>query len=179
MKKLFFSLFVLSILFAFTACGSDDDDQEQKFFTGDCKQTVLLEWSQANSTTTTATVKSTLDDMLKNSPGYGSPVSSGELLIAGSNTDVKIAGLPEGTALKDFKININGIEQNFGEISNEKSNLNLWTDKNADFFKRAFNKMVSEKKLETKVTFTATTVGVEGVRLEIVFNGRFSYWVKI
>lgn len=177
MKKLIFSLFTISILFAFSACGSDDE-KEQKFFTGDCKQTVLLK-SGAAGATITIPATSTLEDMLKNSSGYGSPISSGELVIAGSNTSVNISGLPEGVALKDFKLNINGIEQNFGEISNEKANLNLYTTAYSDYFKRTFNQMVANKKLDIKVTFAPTVETDNSVKLEIVFSGRFSYWVKL
>ncbi len=177
MKKLIFSLFTISLLFVFPACGSDDE-KEEKFFTGDCKQTILLK-SGAAGATITIPATSTLDDMLKNSSGYGSPISSGELLIAGSNTSVTITGLPEGTALKDFKLNINGIEQNFGEVSNEKANLNLYTTAYSDYFKRAFNQMVANKKLDVKVTFAPTVETDNSVKLEIVFSGRFSYWVKL
>lgn len=177
MKKLIFSLFTISLLFAFSACGSDDE-KEQKFFTGDCKQTVLLK-SGAAGATITIPATSTLEDMLKNSSGYGSPISSGELVIAGSNTSVNITGLPEGVALKEFKLNINGIEQNFGEISNEKANLNLYTTAYSDYFKRTFNQMVANKKLDIKVTFAPTVETDNSVKLEIVFSGRFSYWVKL
>jgi len=176
MKKLLFALLTIS-LFAFTACGSDDE-KEEKFFTGDCAQTVTLESGPANSPITNSST-STLEDMLKNTSGYGSPISSGELLVTGSNTAVKVTGLPEGVALKDFKLSINGLEQSFGEISNEKSNLNLYTTTYSDYFKRAFNQMVSNKKLETKITFTPSVKTTDEVKLEIVFSGRFSYWVKI
>ncbi|MFV0539304.1 MAG: hypothetical protein ACK5M3_18335 [Dysgonomonas sp.] len=178
MKKLLFNLLAISMLFAFSACGSDDE-KEQKFFTGDCKQTVLLK-SGAAGTTVTIPATSTLEDMLKNVSGYGSPISSGELLLgSGSNTTIDIVGLPVGTALKDFKLNINGIEQNFGEISNEKANLNLYTTTYADYFKRVFNQMVANKKLDIKVTFAPTVETDNDVKLEIVFSGRFSYWVKL
>lgn len=177
MKKLIFNLLTISLLFAFSACGSDDE-KEEKFFTGDCKQTVLLK-SGAAGATITIPASSTLEDMLKNSSGYGSPISSGELQISGSNTSINITGLPTGTALKDFKLNINGIEQSFGEISNEKANLNLYTTTYSEFFKKAFNQMVSNKKLDVKVTFAPTVETGNEVKLEIVFSGRFSYWVKI
>ncbi|GHV38463.1 hypothetical protein FACS1894179_01890 [Bacteroidia bacterium] len=177
MKKLIFNLFAISLLFAFSACGSDDE-KEEKFFTGDCKQTILLK-SGAAGATITIPATSTLDDMLKNSSGYGSPVSSGELIIAGSNTSINVTGLPTGVALKDFKLNINGIEQSFGEISNEKANLNLYTSAYSDYFNRTFNQMVANKKLDVKVTFVPTVETDNNVKLEIVFSGRFSYWVKL
>lgn len=178
MKKLIFSLFTISLLFAFSACGSDDE-KEKKSFLGDCKQTILLK-SGAAGATITIPATSTLDDMLKNSSGYGSPVSEGELLLGSDGqTSINIVGLPEGTALKDFKLNINGIEQNFGELSNEKANLNLFTTAYADYFKRTFNQMVANRKLDVKVTFAPTVETDNNVKLEIVFSGKFSYWVKL
>lgn len=178
MKNFFLSLLVISVFSVLPSCGNDDE-KELKFFTGDCRQLVSLESGPANSPITTAAVISTLDGMLTDSPGYGSPVSSGELQVTGSNTVVKVTGLPPGTALKDFKVNINGIEQEFGEISNERANLNLYTDTYLDFFKQAFGKMVSDRRLETRVSFTPTVKATDSVKLEIVFSGRFSYWAKI
>jgi hypothetical protein len=177
MKKLIFNLFAISLLFTFSACGSDDE-KEEKFFTGDCKQTILLK-SGAAGATITIPATSTLDDMLKNSTGYGSPISSGELVLAGSNTSVNVNGLPTGVALKDLKLNINGIEQSFGEISNEKANFNLYTSAYSDYFNKAFNQMVANKKLDVKVTFAPTVETSNDVKLEIVFSGKFSYWAKI
>lgn len=177
MKKLIFSLFTISLLFTFAACGSDDE-KEEKFFTGDCEQTILLKSGAAGSTIIISAT-STLDDMLEDSSGYGTPISSGELLIAGSNTSVTITGLPEGTVLKNFKLNINGIEQSFGEISVAKANLNLYTSTYFDYFQKAFNQMVADKKLDVEVTFAPTVETDNSVKLEIVFSGRFSYWVKI
>lgn len=177
MKKLLFTLFSISILFAFSACGSDDE-KEEKFFTGDCNLTTALV-SGAPESTVTIPNQSTLDNLLKDSPGYGSPVSSGELLVNGKNTSVKITGLPVGTALKDFTIDVNGLTKNFGELSNEKVNLDLYTSANSKFFQDAFDRMVSNKNLDMKVTFTPTVQTTSEVKLEIIFSGRFSYWVKI
>lgn len=179
MKKLFFALFAIGAILAFSACSSDDDEKEQKFFTGDCKQSISLESGPANAPITSVLVSSSLADMLKDSPNFGSPIATGEFLVAGSNTQIKVTGLPEGVALKDFKININGIEQGFGEVSNEKANLNLYTSAYEDFFKRAFNQMVKNGKLETKASFTPTEKTTDDVKLEITFSGRFSYWVKL
>lgn len=177
MKKLTFSLFIISLLFVFAACGSDEE-KEEKFFAGDCTQTISLESGPANGTYSTPTASSTLDDMLKDATGYGSPISSGTLQTTGENTAVKIIGLPAGTALKDFKITINGAVESFGEVSNEKVNLNLYTGHDT-FFKKAFDLMVSNKKLETVVSFTPSVQVTSEVSLKIVFSGRFSYWVKI
>ncbi|MDR1091389.1 MAG: hypothetical protein LBL79_09960, partial [Prevotella sp.] len=156
-----------------------DDEKEEKFFNGDCIQTISLESGPANGPYSTPKALSTLDDMLKNVAGYGSPISSGSLHTTGENTEVKIYGLPVGTALKDLKITINnGIAENFGEVSNEKGNLNLYTGHDT-FFKKAFDQMVSNKKLETVISFTPTIQVTNEVSLKIVFSGRFSYWVKI
>ena len=177
MKKLIFSLFTISLLFAFTACGSDEE-KEEKFFTGDCIQTISLESGPANGAYSTPTTSSTLDNMLKDATGYGSPISSGSFQTTGENTEVKIIGLPAGTALKDFKLTINGAVESFGEVRNEKVNLNLYTNHDT-FFKKAFDLMVSNKKLETVASFTPTVQVTNAVSLRIVFSGRFSYWVKL
>lgn len=181
MKKLFFALFAIGAILAFSACSSDDDEKEQKFFTGDCKQTISLKAGPANASITLGAVESTLENMLKDSQGYGSPISTGELEVTGSNTSVRVVGLPEGVSLKDFKIKINdsNIEQNFGEISIEKANLNLYTSAYTNFFSSVFNKMVSDKKLKTVVSFVPSHDITEDVKLEITFSGRFSYWVKL
>lgn len=179
MRKLLFTLFATSLLFAFSAC-SDDDNKEQFFFNGDCKQTISLESGPAGSVITTTPLSTTLDDMLKDSEGFGAPVSTGEMLVAGSNTSVLIKNLPAGVVLKDLKININGIERSFGDISNEKANLNLYMGaESAAFFSKAFDKVVSNKAMTTKVTFTPSEKTAGDVTLEIVFSGRFSYWAKI
>ncbi|MFT4222068.1 hypothetical protein [Dysgonomonas sp.] len=177
MKKLIFSLFTISLLFVFPACGSDDE-KEEKYFNGDCVQTISLESGPANGPYSTPKASSTLDDMLKDVAGYGSPISSGKLHTTGENTEVKIFGLPAGTALKDLKITINGITESFGEVSNENANLNLYTGHDA-FFSRAFDQMVANKKLETVISFTPTVQVTSEVSLKIVFSGRFSYWVKL
>lgn len=178
MDKRLFKLLAFSLVFIFSSCGSDDDKKVAEYFTGDCKQVVSLEWKQANSTITTAPDTMLLEDMLRNQPGFGSPIASGELLVAGSNTSARVTGLPADASLKDFKVNINGIEENFGEISRKNANLNLYTDKHIDFFRNAFNRMVSDKQLITKVTFTSDIAGIDDVKLEIVFSGRFAYWVR-
>lgn len=179
MKKLLFTLFATSLLFAFTGCGSDDD-KEQKFFKGDCKQTISLKSGSEGSQITTKPTYATLDDMLKGATGFGSPISTGELLITGENTAAMVKGLPEGVTLKGFKVDINGLVYEFGDISNEAQNLNLYKGtKNAEFFSKAFDKIVSAKSMTTKVTFTPTQEISEDVTLEIVFTGTFSYWAKI
>lgn len=180
MKKLFFALFAVGAILAFSACGSDDE-KEQKFFTGDCKQTVSLKAGPANASITLGAVESTLENMLKDSPGYGSPISTGELEVTGSNTSVRVVGLPDDVTLKNFTIKVNdsNIEQNFGEISAENANLNLYTNAYTSFFSNVFNKMVSDKKLKTVVSFVPSRDITEDVTLEIIFSGRFSYWVKI
>mgnify|MGYP001249934366 CR=1 FL=1 len=177
MKKLLFSLFSLSILFVVSACSSDDDPKVQKFFNGDCKQVVSLESGPAGSPITNKK-ESNLDDMLSDINGYGWPIVSGELIVAGSNTSAKVVGLPEGVVLKNVIININGIKHEFGDISNENANLNLYTDANDKFFKDAFATLVPKKKMVTEVTFTPSERIREDVSLEIIFSGKYSYWVK-
>lgn len=178
MTKKILALFTLSVFFL-SSCGSDDE-REARFFTGDCKQSISLEWKQANSTVTTAPDTIYLDDMLKNYPGFGTPIFDGELLLGDSNTSARIIGLPIEASLKDFRISINGKEMRFGEISHKNANLNLYTsDNNKNFFEPAFRRMIADKRLITKTTFTPTVDGVEDVKLEIVFSGKFSYWVKL
>lgn len=180
MKKLLFTLFSISILFAFSACGGDDDDKVEKFFNGDIRQTITLKSAEAGSIVTTKPVSTKLEDLLKGSTGYDgiTSISTGKFVIAGSNTSVNIVGLPEGTALQGFVLDINGEKLEFGEISNEKKNLNLFKDNYLDSFKKAFNKVISSKKMETKVTFTPTVETTADVKIEIVFSGEFSYWAK-
>jgi hypothetical protein len=181
MKKLTFKLFAISLLFAFSACGSSDDEKEEKVFLGDCKQTVEVKGFKGQLSSTDPAITATLDDMLKNTSGYGSPVTAGEFLL--TTTSIKITGLKEGVTLNGFKISINGIEESFGNISPVQgtTGFDLYSGSHLDYFKNAFNRMVSSRKLETKITFTPSVdiLSEDNVKLEIVFSGRFSYWVKL
>lgn len=174
MRKLAFILFTITTVFALTSCGSDDK-KEQVFFNGDCKQSVVLESGPANSSITTNEVSATLDDMLKGATGYGSPVSTGEFHVNGANTVVKITGLPDNTVLKNFSLEINGLKNDFGDIP--VTHTNLYTG-NSTYFQKVFDKMIKDKKLSTKATFTPTEKTSSDVKLEIVLSGRFSYWAK-
>lgn len=174
MRKLFFVVLTITTMFTFSACGSDDE-KEQVFFNGDCKQTISLESGVGGNTVITSPVKSELDDMLKNSSGFGSPVATGEFHVNGSNTMVKITGLPNGVILKNFSLNINGLKHDFGD--RPVDNTNLYTG-NADYFQKVFDQMIKNKYLETIVTFTPTEKVSANVKLEMVFSGRFSYWQK-
>jgi hypothetical protein len=177
MKKLFFILFTLGAVFTFTACGSDDDEPQkvEKNFNGVCKQTVTLQ-AYKDQPTTTVPVSETLDDMLKNSSGFGSPVTAGTLNLTG-NTSIKITGLQEGVTLKSFKLTLNGSERDFGDLTDVKANL--YTDDNLEYFKSAFAKMITDQKLTISATFTpsADIVPADNVKLEISYDGRFTYWV--
>lgn len=181
MKKAFISVLFLGLLFSFVSCGSDDPEKVEKSFNGVCKQTVDIK-AYANASTTIPTITSTLDDMLKNSAGYGSPIASGSLVVAGSETSVKIDGLEnmaDGVILKDFKLTINGLERNFGNVT--KDNVRLYTDQHLDYFKNVFNKMVSEGKLVTKISFTPSVDidAADKVKLQIAFDGKFSYFITL
>lgn len=181
MKKIFLTIVFLSALFSFTGCGSDDPEKIEKFFNGVCKQTVAIQ-AYANSTTSTEEKVSTLEEMLKDTPGYGSPIASGSFVVTGENTTIKVEGLEdmaEDVTLKGFTLNINGLERNFGDIT--KSNAKLYTDIHLEYFKNVFNKMIRDGKLATKITFTPTKNidPADKVKLQISFDGKFSYWVTL
>lgn len=181
MKKVFLTLIFLSTFFSFTGCGSDDPEKVEKFFNGICKQAVAIQ-AYANSTTTTEEKTSTLEEMLKDTPGYSSPISSGTFVVTGENTTIKVEGLDsmaEEVTLKGFILNINGLERNFGDIT--KSNAKLYTDQHLEYFKSVFNKMIRDGKLVTKITFTPTKDidPADKVKLQISFDGKFSYWVTL
>jgi len=180
MKKTLSVVFILSALFAFTGCGSDDPEKVEKFFNGICKQTINIQ-AYANQSTTIEPVTSTLESMLEDSPGYGSPISTGNFVVTG-NTTITIEGLDDmadDPVLKGFKLNINGLERSFGDIT--KKNATLYTDDHLEYFKNVFNKMVKDKKLITKVTFTPSVNidPADKVKLVISFDGKFSYWVTL
>ncbi|MDR0825619.1 MAG: hypothetical protein LBN74_11030 [Prevotella sp.] len=173
MKKLFFTLLTITTIFAFTACGSDD--KEQFFFDGNCKQTISLESGPAGGPYTTPTTKASLNDLLKNATNYGSPISTGVLNITGGSTAVKVTGLTDGVTLANFTLKINGLENNFGDVTSVKSNLYAGTV-NGQYFQKVFDKMVKTGTLETAVSFTPNVKISDDVKLEIVFDGTFSYW---
>lgn len=178
MKKLLFTLFATSLLFTFSACGDDDDQYEDRAFVGDCSQVISLESGPAGNTNITEQKISKLEDMLKNSTGFGSPIKN-TAEIYSKDSFVKITGLPAGTTLKEFKLTINGIEQAFGDISTEKSNLELYTNTHDEYFKKAFNKMVTDGALKVQVSFSPTVKTTTDVKLEVSFRGRFIYSAKI
>lgn len=180
MKKTSLSIAILSALLVFTGCGSDDPEKVEKFFNGICKQTIAIQ-AYANQNTTIEPKVSTLEQMLEDTPGYGSPISSGSFVVTG-NTTIEIEGLDdlaEEVTLKDFKLEINGLEKKFGDIT--KKNARLYTDQHLDYFKNVFNKMIQEKKLSTKVSFspTANINPTDNIKLQISFDGKFSYWVTL
>lgn len=181
MRKVFLTTFILSILLSFTGCGSDDPEKVEKSFNGICKQAVAIQ-AYANSTTTTEEKVSTLEEMLKDTPGYGSPIASGSFIVAGGVTYIQIEGLDdmaEDVTLKGFTLSINGMERNFGDIT--KNNAKLFTDNNLEYFRNVFNKMIRDGKLVTKITFTPTgnIDPADKVKLQISFDGKFSYWVTL
>lgn len=179
MRKLVFILFVITTAFALTSCGSDEE-KEQIFFEGDCKQTVEIKGFSGQVSKTNPAIISTLSDMLKDNPNYGSPISTGEFYPNG--TSVKIVGLKQGVTLAGFVLNINGKSQNFGDIKlpNGATEYDLYTGAYMDFFKSTFNLMMNKKQLETVVEFTPSVdvTAAENVKLEIVYRGKFSYWTK-
>lgn len=182
MKKLLFTLFSLGILLAFSACSSDDDNKEQKFLTEAKVQQSISLVAEADHTVTTPLRSNTLNELLKGTEATDGSVYDGLAAITKGDfqvglTTVKVVGIPAGITLKDLKININGKEHSFGDITN--NNADLYINKNVDFFSKAFNRIMSSKKMETKVTFTPSETTTEDVKLEIIFVGSFSYWVKI
>ncbi|MFV0419266.1 MAG: hypothetical protein ACK5KT_11120 [Dysgonomonas sp.] len=181
MKKVFLTTFILSILLSFTGCGSDDPEKVEKYFNGVCKQTIAIQ-AYANQNTTIAPITSTLEDMLKDTPGYTAPISGGSFVVTGENTTIKIEGLDnmaEDVTLKGFILNINGMERNFGDIT--KTNAKLYTDEHLEYFRNVFNKMIRDGKLTTKITFTPTgnVDPADKIKLQISFDGKFSYWVTL
>lgn len=181
MKRVTLTTLILCALFSFTGCGSDDPEKVEKFFNGICKQTIALQ-AYANSTTSTDAKVSTLDEMLKDTPGYGSPISSGNFVMTSQNTVIKIEGLEEmaeDVILKNFTLDINGQKRDFGDIS--KNNAKLYTDQHLEYFKNIFNLMVRDGKLTSKVTFTPTKNidPADKVKLLISFDGKFSYWITL
>lgn len=169
---------ILSVITLFalllSSCGSSDDNKTQYFFNGECKQKIELEGAK-DATITTAETSDSLDDMLKDSKGYGGPVTSG-VLNPTETTSVKVLGLKEGVVLNNFFLIINGQERFFGNITTDNSNL--YTMESLTYFNQAFNKMVSDRVLRTKVVFSPSERIQESdnIRVEIVFNGKFSYW---
>lgn len=181
MRKVFLTTFILSILLSFTGCGSDDPEKVEKTFNGICKQTVAIQ-AYANQNTTIEQKVSTLEEMLKDTPGYGTPISGGNFVVTGENTTIKIEGLDdmaEDIILKGFILNINGLERNFGDIT--KRNAKLYTDQHLEYFRNVFNKMIRDGKLTTKITFTPTSNvdPADKVKLQISFDGKFSYWITL
>lgn len=177
MKKLLFTLFATSLLFAFTGCGNDDE-YEDKTFIGDCLEIISLESGPAENTNITQLKVSKLEDKLKGSTGFGAPIkNTAELYSKESFAEIK--GLPDGTILKEFKLTINGKTESFGEISTEKNNLVLYTSSHDEYFKNVFNQMVRDGALKVQVSFIPTVQVTKDVKLEISFRGRFTYSVKI
>jgi len=178
MKKLLFILFTISTVLAFTACGSDDNTVKiDKYFNGECKLNAAIV-GPAGSTITTAETTATLEDMLKNSTDFGTPITAGSLNLT-EKTSIKVTGLKKGVTLKDFKLIINGGEKSFGDISNEALNTNLYNDASLNFFKDAFSRMVSEGSLKVKTSFTpsASIETADKVQVEILFYGKFTYTI--
>lgn len=179
MKKVFHILFVLVVVFTFSSCGSDDE-KELISFEGDCKQIVEIKGYAGQSIQTDPPVISKLSDMLSGSPNYGPSISTGEFYPVG--TSVKITGLKEGTTLSGFVLTINGVSQSFGDVKllEGSTEYTLYSNKYLDFFRNGFNKMVSKKQLETSLKFTPSEdiAATDNVKLEIVYRGKFSYWVK-
>lgn len=176
MKKLFFILFTITAMFAFTACGSDDEKEEMSFNTV-CKQSVQFKGIK-NQSTTSEEISAALEDLLKASAtGYdGTRISSGTLNITG-NTSAAITGLKEGIVLNNLKVKINGVEKSFGNISVASNNLNLYNDQNIDFFKDAFTRMIKNHNLTVQVTFTPSEdiLASDNVKLNIDFYYKISF----
>ena len=179
MKKLFFVLLTITTMFAFTACGSDDEKEEVAFTTV-CKQSVQFKGLK-NQSTSSEEVSAALEDLLKASAtGYdGTRISTGKLSITGS-TSVIITGLKEGVVLNNLKVKINGVEKAFGNISVAGNNLNLYNDDNMKFFADAFTRMMNTHNLTVQVTFTPSedVLPLDNVKLNINFDGRYTYWKK-
>jgi len=177
MKKLFFVLFTITAMFAFTACGSDDE-KEAVTFTSDCKQTVELKGFK-DQVVTIPEVSASLEDLLKvSATGYdGTRISTGELNLG--KVTASVTGLRNGVVLKDFKVKINGVEQSFGDIT--VADIDLYTNKHIDFFKNSFTRMVNQHALKINVTFTPSEdiPASDNLKLELNFNGKYTYWKKI
>lgn len=162
----------------FTSCGSDDEYQELTV-NGVCKQNVSLE-GKKDQTVTEPKVEANLEEMLKAATsGYdGTRIASGSLNITGS-TYVKITGLKDGVTLKNLKIKLNGQEKNFGDITSQKANL--YTDEHLEFFKAAFNRMVSQHSWVIEVTHSPSEdiTAEDNVKIEFSFDGSFKYNKKV
>lgn len=162
---------MLTIAVAFSSCG--DDDKTEKTFDGVCKHSLLLEGSKDYILTTPESTAE-LNTMLSEYT-FVAPITSGVLNLT-EVTSVKITGLKNGVTLKDFSLTINDSKKDFGDIVAD--NAVLYNSSTVDYFKDTFNKMVSQKKIRVKATFTPSEKieATDNVKVEIVFNGRFTYW---
>ncbi|WP_101688456.1 hypothetical protein [Dysgonomonas massiliensis] len=181
MKKLLFSLFTLSILFVVSACSSDDDPKVEKLLSDAPVEQIIDLVGNKDYTVETPLKSATLNELLKGAKAIDGSIYDGLATISKgdiqlSKTTLKIVGLPTTTTLKNFKININGLEHSFGDITAGNADLNI--GKNTDFLNKAFERVMSSKKMESKVTFSPSETTTEDVKLEIILVGQFSYWVK-
>ena len=181
MKKLLFTLFSASLLFAFSACSSDNDNKVEKKLSDAPVEQIIDLVGNKDYTVATPLKSETLNNLRKGAKANDGSIYDGVAKIKEGNlqlskTTVRIAGLPETTTLKDFKISINGLEYSFGNITASNTDLNI--GKNTDFLNKAFEKIMASKKMETKVTFTPSETTTKDVKLEIILVGQFSYWEK-
>lgn len=163
---------MLTLAVAFSSC-SKDDNKTEKTFDGVCKHSLLLEGPK-DATLTTPESVAELNTMLSDYT-FVAPITSGILNLS-EVTSVKITGLKNGVTLKNFSLIINDSKKDFGDIVTDKAVL--YNSNTVDYFKDAFSKMVAQKKLRVKATFTPSEsiVAADNVKVEIVFNGRFTYW---
>lgn len=163
---------ILTLAVAFSSCG--DDDKTEKSFDGICKHNLVFGNIDKDNTTTTPESTSDLNTMLSDYT-FIAPITSGVLNLS-EVTSVKITGLKNGVTLKNFSLTINDSKKDFGDIDTDKTML--YNSSTVDYFKDTFNKMVAQKKIRVKATFTPSEniVATDNVKVEIVFNGRFTYW---
>lgn len=172
MNKILSTLFLIT--FFFTSCGSDkEEDRRIKYsFNGICRHSVDIKGYADQKILSQESVV-LLDDLLKGYD-YVSPIIGGELMMT-ELTSIKIKNLQSGIILNDFILTINDKEYKFGKITSETTNL--YTNNTINYFKGAFSNMVNQRKLRVQMSYTPTKdIGDDAlVKLEIVFNGRFTY----
>ncbi len=164
---------MLTIAVAFSSCSSDDKKTEATF-DGVCKHSLVFGNIDKDNITTTPESTSDLNTMLSDYT-FVSPITSGVLNLT-EVTSVKITGLKNGVTLKNFSLYINDSKKDFGDIIPEKATL--YNSSTIDYFKDTFNRMVAQKKIRVKASFTPSEdiKSTDNIKVEIVFNGRFTYW---
>lgn len=177
MKKqnILYSLIILLFSIVFISCSDDDDNKSKYEFNGVCKHAVNLK-GYADQSNITLTSNITLDEMLE-AYDYKSPITAGLLYKTDSNTFFKITNLEEGRIIKNLILTINGITHTFKDDITS-SNANLYTNDTSNYFERVFNSMISQRKLNVKVSFSLRTdlTPEENVNLDMSFSGRYTYW---